>query len=252
MRRLKKDQIEWLEFEQLQQFPDVIHGVFLRHGGVSEADFGSLNLGGGTGDSLDAIKTNRERVCSILGLDQLVSGKQVHGTGLESIPEPSYLIEEGCDGLLTNAGGLGLLIKHADCQAAIFFDPIKKVIANVHCGWRGNVQNIYAKTVHRLKEKYGSRPEDLFVCISPSLGPENSQFVNFKTEFPENFIPFQIRAEYFDLWEISKMQLKSAGVLEEHIEIAGICTLEEKNDFFSFRRDKKTGRNGTVVALKHP
>ena len=44
----------------------------------------------------------------------------------------------------------GLVIQHADCQAAIFFDPVRKAIANVHCGWRGSVCNIYAKTVEKI------------------------------------------------------------------------------------------------------
>lgn len=251
MIRCKKENIEWLEFEILREFPEVVHGVFLRHGGLSKDPYGSLNMGGGTGDKEDRIAENRRLITQILGIDRLISAKQVHGTHLESIPNSSGLLDEGCDGLLTEDRGVGLLIKHADCQAAIFYDPIKEVIANIHCGWRGNVQNIYEKTVTALKQKHGSNPSDLIVCISPSLGPNHAEFIHYKKEFPESFFPFERKTEHFNLWEIAKMQLTESGILEDHIEIAQICTMQEKKDFFSYRRDKKTGRHGTVVALKH-
>lgn len=86
--------------------------------------------------------------------------------------------------------------------------------------------------------------------IGPSLGPNRAEFINHKVELPSTFLPFQFKENYFDFWEISKMQLSDAGICKEHIEIAGICTYSEEDDFFSHRRDKKRGRNGTVVALK--
>lgn len=227
MIRRKKDQFEWLEFEQFQEFPEIVHGVFLR-----QLDC-SLNL-------------NRQIIQNILGLEKLERSKQVHG---DLVLEASD-VEIECDGIVTSERNRGLLIAHADCQVAIFYDPIKQVIANVHSGWRGSVRNIYEKTISYLKQNYGSNPADLLVCISPSLGPSNAEFVNHRIELPVEFCQFQVRENYFDFWEISKMQLQSAGILNHHIEVAGICTYSEENDFFSHRRDKKTGRNGTVVALK--
>jgi len=113
------------------------------------------------------------------------------------------------------------------------------------------VQNIYAKTIQKLTE-LGSKPKDLLVCISPSLGPEKAEFINHKTELPESFLPFQVKENYFDFWEISKWQLEEAGVQEKNIEIARICTFCDEKDFFSYRRDTKTGRTGTVIALRKP
>lgn len=248
MIRCKKDNVEWLEFEQLQEFPEIIHGVFLRHGGVSEAPYTSLNCGGGCGDANEIIDENRRIVREILGIKKLISSKQVHGDQVLAVPaEPADL---ECDGLVTSEADVGLLIKHADCQAAIFYDPIRKVIANVHCGWRGSVANIYAKTIEHLVRRFHCKAADLIVCISPSLGPEKAEFINHRFELPPAFYPFQIRENYFDFWEISKMQLRSCGVLDQHIEVAGLCTYAGENDFFSHRREKKTGRHGTVVALK--
>ncbi|MDN3507073.1 MAG: peptidoglycan editing factor PgeF [Simkaniaceae bacterium] len=212
MIRCKKENLEWLEFELLQPHLGVKHGVFTRNT--------DLTL-----------------------IPNICSPRQVHGAHVEIAP-----FEGECDGLITLEPGVSLLIRHADCQAAIFYDPVKKAIANVHCGWRGSVQNIYANTVQKLVE-LGCRPKDLLVCISPSLGPEKAEFINHKTELPESFLPFQVKENHFDFWQISKWQLKEAGVLEKNIEIARICTFCEEKDFFSYRRDKKTGRNGTVIAL---
>lgn len=250
MIRRKKENIEWLEFEQLQKFPEVVHGVILRHGGVSTGPFDSLNIGGGTNDDPNAIQKNREIVANLFKLPNLFGSIQVHGNWIQTIHCIDKAISKECDGMMTQVRNLGLLIKHADCQAAIFYDPAKKVIGNIHCGWRGSVGNIYAKAVEKMKTDFASNPADIRVCISPSLGPERAEFINYKTELPEEFYPFQMRPNHFDFWAISKMQLLASGILEKHIEIAYLCTYLEEKDFFSYRREKKTGRNGTIVALK--
>lgn len=250
MIRRKKENIEWLEFEQLQEFPEIIHGIFLRHGGDSPPPFDSLNVGGGSGDQFSAVKQNRKKILNLLGISELVSSLQVHGDRVVTVPIEQQILDAGCDGLITTKRNIGLLIKHADCQAAIFYDPKHKVVGNVHCGWRGNVKNIYGKAIAEMKQRFTSKPEDILVCISPSLGPEKAEFINYQNELPKEFLPFQVSPTYFDLWGIAKMQLQSAGILEHHIEIAEICTYLEEKDFFSFRREKKTGRHGTVVALK--
>lgn len=248
MLRHKRESIEWLEFELLQGFSSLAHASFLRHGGVSPAPYNSLNVGGGTGDDAQNIQVNRERIQKLLACSSLIGGHQVHGSTVVEVPlRPG---NDQCDGLLTRAKDIGLLIKHADCQAAIFYDPVLNVIGNVHAGWRGNVQNIYHEAVQQMTKLYGSKPENLLVGISPSLGPCCAQFVNYETELPRAFWEYQVRPFYFDLWQISFQQLVKAGVLPDHIQIASICTCCSQDDCFSYRRDKPTGRHATVVSLK--
>src|SRR3989339_1324969 len=143
MIRKKDKDIEWLEFELLQEFPSLKHALFLRHGGVSPGSFGSLNAGGSTGDDPDCVKENRRRMMQFFPSGELISANQVHGICLQVITK-SAISEEGCDGLITQEKYKALMIKHADCQSAIFYDPMTNLLAHVHCGWRGNVQNIYA------------------------------------------------------------------------------------------------------------
>ena len=97
---------------------------------------------------------------------------------------------------------------------------------------------------------YGCRPAELYAAISPSLGPCCAEFRNFRREFPPELWRYEVRPHYFDLWQLSRDQLQAAGLKPENIEVAGLCTRCRGAEFFSYRRDKITGRQGTVIALK--
>ncbi|HEY2810773.1 MAG TPA: peptidoglycan editing factor PgeF [Rhabdochlamydiaceae bacterium] len=249
MIRKKEKGIQWLEFELFADVNCLTHGVFLRHGGVSNGAYASLDAGGRGGDP-QAAEENRARICHILGISDYACAYQVHGSSLVCVEEPQKEIPN-CDGMMTQKEKIALLVRHADCQAALFFDPKCKAIANVHCGWRGNVQNIYAEAVLQMQKQFGSLPENILVGISPSLGPQRSEFINYAQELPESFLPYQIKPTYFDLWAIARMQLEEVGILPHHIEIASLCTYEHPEDFFSYRRDQRiTGNHATVITLK--
>jgi YfiH family protein len=256
MLRKKKNNIEWLEFNLLADDPRIVHGVFLRHGGVSQGCFSSLNATKGKGDDPTFVDENRLRMVDCLGLKGISSSWQIHGNRIKPVGKEDIYLGE-CDGLTTDLTNWGLMIMHADCQAAIFYDPVNIAITNVHAGWRGQVQDIYRHTIEKMRILYGTKASDLRVCISPSLGPENSEFKYYRQELPEEFWSFQIRPTYFNLWEIAHYQLESCGVLPKHIEIAKIDTYANPEDFFSYRREKATGRegsitgcHGTIVGLK--
>ena len=255
MLRKELNGVVFLEFSLLQEFTRLQHAVFTKHGGVSEGSYASLNAAFNTGDLDENVQENRRRIQNVFTQQDkaphLFSLTQVHSDIVVAVDEPlsTYETPPSGDGLLCAIPHRALLIKHADCQAAIFYDPVHHACANVHAGWRGNVQNIYKKTIGLMKQKYGSKPEDLFVCISPSLGPQASEFSNYENELPKEFLPFQVAPTYFDLWEISKWQLMQENVLAHHIEIAQICSRSTPDDFFSYRREKASGRNATVVAL---
>lgn len=248
MIRKKNGEVEWLEFELLAGVPEIVHGVFLRHGGVSQGPYRSLSMGSRAGDDPSNIAENRRRVLRSLGIEQCVEGNQVHSDEVMWVKEGNGVMGP-FDGLMTDQKEIGLMVKHADCQAAIFYDPVRKGIANVHAGWRGQVKNVYRKTVQKMNQSFGTKPEDLFVCISPSLGPKHAEFIHYRRELPEEFWKFQVRPMYFDLWAIARHQLQEAGVPSHQIEIAGICTYSEEKDFFSCRRDKAYGNHATIVMI---
>lgn len=246
---LKKMQdVHWLEFELFQNCPRLIHGTFLRHGGVSQHAWTSLNAGGGSSDNPHHVTENRKRMLKALNISSYFSAFQVHGDHIAHVQHPDQKISE-CDAMLTKLTQHALMIKHADCQAAIFYDAIQHALATVHCGWRGNVKNIYAKTVGEMISTFGTKPENLLVAISPSLGPSHAQFIHYKTELPIEFWKFETHDLHFNFWEIAYHQLLHSGILSHHIQIARICTFENANDYFSYRRDKVTGRHATFAML---
>ncbi|MBS0620692.1 MAG: peptidoglycan editing factor PgeF [Verrucomicrobia bacterium] len=249
MIRKKREAIEWLEFELFGEHPELVHAVFLRHGGASHGPFHSLNVADHTGDNPEHVEENLSRVRSILNLEKLVTSHQVHGAEIKKVEDIPKKLPQ-CDGLMTNEPNLGLMVMHADCQAALFYDPIHQAFAAIHAGWRGNVQNIYQKTVEKMQRAFHSKPEDLLVGISPSLGPDHAEFKNYAEELPEAFWPFQTKPAHFDLWEIARSQLEESGILPHHIEIASICTFAAHDDYFSYRREQLTGRHGTVAFLR--
>jgi YfiH family protein len=153
------------------------------------------------------------------------------------------------DAVITNTPNIAILVKQADCQGVIIFDPEKRVVANVHCGWRGNAKNILGNVVMRMNHDFGCKECDLLAAIGPSLGPCCAEFVGHEKIFPNNFQRFMVRKDYFDLWAISHWQLRNAGLRKKNIEISGICTRCRTDLFYSYRGEGKTGRFGTVVML---
>jgi YfiH family protein len=160
---------------------------------------------------------------------------------LESIPD--------ADAMITDIPGLAIMVKQADCQAIIIYDMKKEVLANVHCGWRGNCFNIPGIVVDHMESHFGSDPSDLKAAISPSLGPCCAEFLTYRDIFPKSFEKFMNKECYFNLWEITRMQLLDAGVRDENIENANVCTKCNTDLFYSYRAEGITGRFATVAML---
>ncbi|MCX5876228.1 MAG: peptidoglycan editing factor PgeF [Deltaproteobacteria bacterium] len=225
--------------------------TFSRHGGASEAPYHSRNVGLHVGDDEVRVLRNRALIKEELGLACLVSAHQVHGDSILDVDWlPDADVEHaGYDALMTNIPQVGLMIQQADCQAVMLYDPEHGAVANIHSGWRGSVQNIIAKTVAAMTAAYGTRPASLFAAISPSLGPCCGEFTQYHTELPLAFHAYQVRPNHFDFWAISRDQLCDCGVRSEQIEIAGRCTVCD-GDYFSYRRDKVTGRFASVIGMR--
>ncbi len=246
----------------LEAVPGLTHAVFTRHGGVSQPPYESLNAGLSNGDRHEAVTENLRRIAAWVGLESLVAVSQVHGTHVVVVDE-AFLgqartrCENGfrlalgpqADAMVTASRGVGLMIKIADCQAVFLVDPVRRVIANVHCGWRGSVQNILAATVRVMAERFRCRPADLLAAISPSLGPCCAEFRHFEREIPRDLWTFQVRPTYFDFWAVSRHQLTACGVRPENIHTAGECTVCRRDKYFSYRGEKTTGRMAAVVGL---
>lgn len=230
--------------------------MFDRNGGSGGGLFFSNNVGLLVGDTTGTVLANRSRVKKQLNLTSLLSAKQVHGTEVYCLTEPLEVDQEveGYDALVTDLPEVGLMIQQADCQAVLLFDPVKKVIAAIHCGWRGSVQNILALTVAAMVSRYGTKPENLQARISASLGPCCAEFVNYNDELPVEYQDFMVKDNHFDFWKISAAQLQNAGLNSSRIHAVSLCTCCSDN-YFSYRQAVRksngvTGRNCSVTYLK--
>ncbi len=228
---------------------------FSRHDGLSSGRYDSLNISYGTGDAASNIEGNRARIRRRIGVERLISANQVHGSRVyvdNGEFKQSFEVD-GYDALLSNLQGTALMIQQADCQAVLLFDPVHRAIAAVHNGWRGSVENIIGTTIGQMQQNFGTIAGDLQAYIGPSLGPCCAEFVNYRSELPEEFHRFQARDNYFDFWQISAHQLLEAGVNLEAIQLPEICT-SCSADYFSYRRAVREGnpvcgRHGSVICL---
>ena len=228
--------------------------MFCRDGGVSTPPFASLNLSHYVGDRAEAVTANRAIIRQCLQTRHLCSAHQIHSDRVAVIrPKQNPTEIEGVDALITNLRGMSLLIQQADCQAVLLYAPQQEAIGAIHCGWKGSVINIIAKTVAQMKREYWVSPQNVRAVISPSLGPCCAEFQNYHKELPNWMHSYQVRRNYFDFWAISRYQLRQAGIRNNNIETTGICTKCNER-FFSYRRstamgEKYTGRNGSVISL---
>lgn len=248
--------VPYYQFSHFREFDFLRHGIFTRQGGVSPPPFDSLNVGRNVGDQEENVKKNRGIISSVMGNTELVFVHQVHGCDVTVCPATEaqknpdmFSIPEKADAVITHGTGKNLVIQAADCQAVLMADPVLRVIANVHAGWRGSIQNIIGKTVFKMREQFGCRPEHILAGIGPSLGPCCAEFVNYETELPEMFRDYKHNGVLFDFWAISRDQLIRAGVLDNNIVSSRLCTRCHGDRFFSYRRRHNTGRFAAVIGL---
>jgi YfiH family protein len=246
----------FFQFENLTRYAAIRHGVFTRRCGNSTGAFQSLNVGFGLGDGADYVRANRRLIARALEGEDLVFAEQVHGDDVIVVDSQNSGSEKGCDlvagmgdALVTGIFGKLLTIQVADCQSVLLYDPIRRVIANVHCGWRGSVKNILGQTVRVMNKCFQCDSSDLVAGIGPSLGPCCAEFINYRKEIPEIFWCYKSADDHFDFWALSRDQLVGAGVLRENIENSSICTKCNSATFFSYRAERQTGRFASVIGI---
>jgi hypothetical protein len=152
--------------------------------------------------------------------------------------------------MLTDRAGKFLVVQVADCQPILMHDPVRRVVANVHCGWRGSLADVAGRTVAALQGRFGCAPQDLLVGVGPSLGPCCAEFVNYRSEIPERLWGYRRDSVCFDFWAMTRDQLVAAGVRDGNIQISGLCTRCDPGRFFSYRTHNRTGRFPAVIGLK--
>ncbi|BBO72575.1 multicopper polyphenol oxidase [Desulfosarcina alkanivorans] len=253
---VKKKDNYFFQFPALSRFPGLTHAIACRSGGFSRAPFAGLNLSPGVGDEPEAVAANRRRLLARSGGGIHVYTRQNHGTAIRVVSREAWECGEpiqtgpvSADALITNVPGIRLLIQTADCQAVMLFDPQKRVVANVHCGWRGSVADILGDAVSVMSGEFGCDPGRLIAAIGPSLGPCCAEFINYEKEIPRPLWPFRVGPHHFDFWRISRHQLAAAGLAADNVHGPGVCTRCNPHLFFSYRAARKTGRFAALIGM---
>ena len=245
----------YLQFSHLAEFHFIRHGIFTRAGGVSPSPYDTLNVSFSTGDDASHIKKNRALVHTQMGAAASIYAHQIHKDGIlhvkDSPSDTNLTFRNGGEGdaMITSVSGINLTLQVADCQPILLADPVKKVVAAVHSGWRGSVLNIVGTAVSAMTSQYGCNPTDIRAGVGPSLGPCCAEFINYETELPKNLWHYKDDRDHFDFWSVTKDQLLNSGLLEDHIVIGGICTKCHPTQFFSYRKENRTGRFAAVIGL---
>lgn len=230
-----------------KHFPSSIRAAsFFSEGGCPESKWG-LNVSESVDDAPKAVAENKKRITQYLGFEKLVDAAQCHSTHIAQVFGDEGQVSN-CDGLICTTPQVLLMVKHADCQGALFVDPQKKIVGAAHAGWRGQIEGMYEKMICAF-EALGSSPKDLLVYLSPSLGPCHSEFKNYEEEFPEKYWRF-VQDYHADLWQLAQQQLETAGVLKTHIEMAQVCSYCDPR-CFSHRRaqGQLTGRMASCIGI---
>ncbi|NLW08839.1 MAG: peptidoglycan editing factor PgeF [Firmicutes bacterium] len=241
--------------------PWLTQGFSTRTGGCSTGPYATLNLGLATGDLPSRVAANRERFFSVFGLtpEKVRGVKQVHGRKVlvirekEAAPAGAELAE--ADGLVTALPGVALTTVHADCVPVIIVDPVHRVVAAVHAGWRGTLAGIVFNALETMGAEYQTDPADCWAAIGPAIGEccyrvPQERVDLFYSRWPDLFGP-EPPAGRLDLAGINRDLLRKAGLSKGNIDLAGVCTSCRREEFFSYRRDQgETGRMLSLAVLK--
>lgn len=261
---VKKKDIQYLQFKKLLEYSDIInhaYGIGLDRNYRTSKSRGE--------EEYNKSISNYKDLCTEIGINykNCVKPCQEHTKNIRTVKQKinngklNFEQEEykSTDGLITNKSNIALATTNADCILLIFFDPIKKVIANVHSGWKGTLQRISVQAVNKMKNEYSCNPKDIICCICPSIRkchfkvhsdvqePYYKEFKELK-EINNLIVPIPNENRWtIDTVEINKIILKQAGLRETNIIDCGICSVCNSDLIHSFRVEKEGYGLGTAI-----
>lgn len=276
---VKNKNIEYLQYRKLLEYKDIISHAYTLGLNVGFKVTGANNKIEDNG--YDFVINSYKNICESIGCNykNVIRANQDHTDKVKIItekttkePELKLTKEIVEDGLITNKKNIVLSTTNADCILLMFFDPVKKVIANTHSGWKGTVQRISVKTIKKMKEQFGCEPKDIICCISPSIRKCHFEvdedvkdiFLNeFKNLEGNNFMNDIVSIEKIieknpqkNKWNIdtvliNKILMKEEGLKPENIIDSGICSMCNSDIIHSYRVEKENYKTeAALIELK--
>ena len=238
---------------------NLIHGVFMRYGGVSPAPWASLNMATSVGDSKESVIENRRRITNCLSIkkDSIYDVWQVHSNRviLATGPRKPDQQHKKADAIITNNPGVTIMMLFADCVPIMMYDPKNNVAAITHAGWQGTVNRIVGETVISMRVKYACQPEDIIACIGPSIcvdhyeiGEKVAKEVKRSFGNTQKILTKKEGKIYMDLQYANRIILQNNGV--KRIQNSNICTACNTSDWYSHRAENgQTGRFAAIITV---
>ena len=237
----------------------ISHFATTRFGGVSEGSLGGMNAGRYTDDDPEHVRQNISLLCEAFHLqpERLIMPHQTHGTQIRKIDESFLHLSkseqmealEGIDALVTDVPEVCVAVSTADCVPVLLYAPDRQVVAAIHAGWRGVVRGIVPQTVASFQAEYGCDVKQMEAVIGPSISQSAFEVGEEVVEqFRQSSAWTLIEVEslfwkhpetgktHIDLWRGVQLQLNRGGLPDSRIHLAGICTYQHHDRFFSARR----------------
>ena len=255
--------------EALDKAGGVSHGFSTREGGITvDPPKASLNLSWTRCGSPEEVIANFKIFAEGAGIDYddmavvnhehganvLRIAHEHRGRGFYKDPLPP------CDGIITDDPTVTLVTSHADCGAYFFYDPVHRAIGMAHAGWKGTLLRIGAEMARRMAEEFDTDPSDIIAATGPCICRDCFEVdadlgEKFQSEFgyPGISRPGRPGKAYVDLELAAAVQFVEAGIRPESITLMNACTYENRQHFFSHRRDKGiTGSMAAYIKLMQP
>ena len=267
---LHTENIPYLAFPLLEQFPFLKHGFSTRFGGVSEGEFSAMNLYYNN-DKKEHVLENYKRFCGSVGImpEQLVLTSQQHTDNIKKVTKEDcgkgYCKERdyiAIDALITNEAEVALTVFGADCVPLFFVEKNGAAIAVAHAGWKGTIANIAGKTVQALQAEYDVKAENLYVGIGPSICGDcfeidDALAEKFRQELPIDVVEDALSTvqeqdglhPHLDLWKVNYNLLVRAGVPKEQIIAGNVCTCHDPMNRYLFSHRATLGRRGGMAGV---
>lgn len=255
--------------EALDKAGGVSHGFSTREGGITvDPPKASLNLSWTRCGSPEEVIANFKIFAEGAGIDYddmavvnhehganvLRIAHEHRGRGFYKDPLPP------CDGIITDDPTVTLVTSHADCGAYFFYDPVHRAIGMAHAGWKGTLLRIGAEMARRMAEEFDTDPSDIIAATGPCICRDCFEVdadlgEKFQSEFgyPGISRPGRQGKAYVDLELAAAVQFVEAGIRPESVTLMNACTYENRQHFFSHRRDKGiTGSMAAYIKLIKP
>jgi len=237
----------------------VIAGQTYRHTGlageqgVSLPPFDAFNLALHVGDDPTHVQTNRMALLNMLapyGCNRLVWLNQVHGIAVHRVTDTIEQAVPTADAVVTDQAGIGCIVMTADCLPVVLVDEKGSEVACAHAGWRGLLSGVIEASAQAMQ-----RPP-VYAWLGAAIGPDAfevgaevfEQFVAHDEVHRTAFTPQPDGKYKADLYQLARHRLQLLGI--DEISGGEHCTVREAQDFYSYRRDHKTGRMATVVMIR--